>query len=427
MSLLEKLKKNSTIKETAILSESKFFTKKDSIPLPVPALNIALCGSLNGGFYPGLTLFCGPSKHFKSMFSLIMAKAYMDKYEDAVCVFYDCEFGTPEAYFDSLGMDKSRIIHTPIMNMEEFKFDVMNHLQNIARGDHVVFVVDSLGNMSSKKEMEDAIEGKSVQDMSRAKQMKSLFRMITPYLVKYDIPMVAVNHIYMCGTEDQLVMTENGPMSLADIVPGTIVQTTQGLEPVTNIFTYDDAYVSDIELEDGTILSFTQGHRFMVNGEWVFVEDLRVGMELDVLGEKKLRIVGMKFNTRKEKVYDIETPTHDYILSNGVISHNTQEMFSKPVVSGGCLEKGTKILLADRTEINIEDVSVGMKVLTLDGSRIVSRTWNPDTLAEGEPECYKVTFDDGTSVVCSDTHEFLINGSWVEAKDLSLGDVCDVI
>lgn len=197
MSLLEKIKKNSTIKETAILSESKFFTKKDMIPTPIPALNVALSGRIDGGFVPGLTLFCGPSKHFKSMFSLIMAKAYMEKYPEAVMIFYDCEFGTPLAYFDSLNLDKERIVHTPIMNMEEFKFDIMNHLQNISRGDRVIFVVDSLGNMSSKKEMDDAIEGKSVQDMTRAKQMKSIFRMITPYLVKYDIPMVAVNHVYM--------------------------------------------------------------------------------------------------------------------------------------------------------------------------------------------------------------------------------------
>lgn len=50
---------------------------------------------------------------------------------------------------------------------------------------------------------------------------------------------------------------------------------------------------------------------------------------------KKVQIKSIKFNNRKEKVYDIETPTHDYVLANGVISHNTQEMFSKPVVSGG--------------------------------------------------------------------------------------------
>jgi RecA/RadA recombinase len=195
--LLERLRKTSTIKEASSLSDSKFFTKKDMITTSVPALNVALSGELAGGFTPGLTLFCGPSKHFKSLFSLLLAKAYMDKYKDAVLIFYDCEFGTPESYFDSLEMDKSRILHIPIMNMEEFKFDVMKQLEDLKRGDRVVFVVDSLGNMSSKKEMEDAIAEKSVADMSRAKQMKSIFRMITPYLNRLDIPMIAVNHIYM--------------------------------------------------------------------------------------------------------------------------------------------------------------------------------------------------------------------------------------
>jgi len=197
MSLLEKIKKNSTIKDTALVSASKYFHKKDMIQTAIPAMNVALSGELDGGFVPGLTLWCGPSKHFKSMFSLIMAKSYMDKYPDAVMVFYDCEFGTPTAYFTSLQMDTSRILHVPVMNMEEFKFDCIKQLENLERGDRVIFVVDSLGNMSSKKEMEDAIEGKSVQDMSRAKQMKSIFRMITPYLNRLDIPMVAVNHIYM--------------------------------------------------------------------------------------------------------------------------------------------------------------------------------------------------------------------------------------
>jgi RecA/RadA recombinase len=197
MSLLDRLRKNSTIKDTSVLSDSKYFTKKDMIPTSIPAMNIALSGEIDGGFVPGLTLWCGPSKHFKSMFSLIMAKAYLDKYPEAVMIFYDCEFGTPAAYFKSLNIDQERILHVPIMNMEEFKFDVIKQLEALNRGDKVIFIIDSLGNMSSKKEMDDAIEGKSVADMSRAKQMKSIFRMITPYLNRLDIPMVAVNHIYM--------------------------------------------------------------------------------------------------------------------------------------------------------------------------------------------------------------------------------------
>jgi RecA/RadA recombinase len=244
MSLLDKIKKNSTIKDSAILATSKFFTKKDMVQTAIPAMNVALSGELDGGFVPGLTLWCGPSKHFKSMFSLIMAKSYMDKYPDAVMIFYDCEFGTPTAYFTSLNIDTTRILHVPIMNMEEFKFDVIKQLENLDRGDRVIFVVDSLGNMSSKKEMEDAIEGKSVQDMSRAKQMKSIFRMITPYLNRLDIPMVAVNHIYM----------EQGLYPKAIVSGGTGVYLSA-----------DNIYILGRQQEkDGTELI---GHNFIINVE----------------------------------------------------------------------------------------------------------------------------------------------------------------
>ena len=196
MSLLDKIKKNSTIKDTAILSQSKFFTKKDMIPTTIPVINVALSGRLDGGLTPGLTMWAGPSKHFKTAFSLLMAKSYLDKYPDGVLLFYDSEFGTPQSYFDSFGIDTERVVHTPVTDVEQLKFDVMSQLQAIERGDHVIVVIDSIGNLASKKEVEDALEGKSAADMTRAKQIKSLFRMVTPHLTLKDIPMVVVNHTY---------------------------------------------------------------------------------------------------------------------------------------------------------------------------------------------------------------------------------------
>ena len=197
MSLIDKLKKNSTIKDTSVLSESKFFNKKDMIQTNVPAINVALSGRLDGGLTPGLTMFAGPSKHFKTLFSLICAKAYLEKYPDAVLMFYDSEFGTPQAYFESIGISMDRVLHTPVTDVEQLKFDCMQQLKELERGEHVIFVIDSIGNLASKKEVEDALDGKSVADMTRAKQLKSLFRMITPHLTLKDIPMVVVNHTYM--------------------------------------------------------------------------------------------------------------------------------------------------------------------------------------------------------------------------------------
>lgn len=196
MSLLDKIKKNSTIKDSAVLADSKFFTKKDMIPTTIPAINVALSGRLDGGLTPGLTMWAGPSKHFKTMFSLIMAKSYLDKYPESVLLFYDSEFGTPVDYFKTLGIDMDRVVHTPITDVEQLKFDIMKQLEGIERGDRVMVMIDSIGNLASKKEVEDALDGKSVADMSRAKQIKSLFRMVTPHLTLKDIPMVVVNHTY---------------------------------------------------------------------------------------------------------------------------------------------------------------------------------------------------------------------------------------
>lgn len=196
MGLMDKLKKNSKIEYTAVLEDSKFFNAKDEVPTQVPMINVALSGRLDGGLTPGLTVLAGPSKHFKTAFSLLMAKSYMDKYPDSVMLFYDSEFGTPQAYFDSFGIDKSRVLHTPITDVEQLKFDVIGQLNNLERGEKVIIVIDSVGNLASKKELEDALNEKSVADMSRAKQLKSLFRMVTPHLTLKNLPMVVVNHTY---------------------------------------------------------------------------------------------------------------------------------------------------------------------------------------------------------------------------------------
>jgi RecA/RadA recombinase len=141
-------------------------------------------------------MWAGPSKHFKTAFSLLMAKSYMDKYPEAVLLFYDSEFGTPVKYFETFGIDMDRVLHTPLTDIEQLKFDIMQQLQEVNRGDKLIIILDSVGNLASKKEVDDALEGKSVADMSRAKQIKSLFRMVTPHLNIKDISMVVVNHTY---------------------------------------------------------------------------------------------------------------------------------------------------------------------------------------------------------------------------------------
>ena len=196
MSIMDKLKKNSKIKETAILSESKLFNNKDMITTDVPMINVALSGDVDGGLTSGMTVLAGPSKHFKTSFALLMAGAYLKKYPEAVMLFYDSEFGSPQAYFETFGIDTARVLHTPIVDVEHLKFDLVSQLENLTRGDKVIIVIDSTGNLASKKELEDTLNEKSVADMSRAKALKGLFRMTTPYLTMKDVPLLAINHTY---------------------------------------------------------------------------------------------------------------------------------------------------------------------------------------------------------------------------------------
>jgi len=301
MSVMDKLKKNSRIKETSVLTESEFFKETDGVSTPVPMINVAFSGDIDGGFSSGLTVLAGPSKHFKTSFALVAAAAYLDKYKDAVCLFYDSEFGSPQSYFQAYGIDTDRVLHTPLTDVEVLKHDIVAQLEEITKKDRVIIVIDSIGNLASKKELDDAKEGKSVADMSRAKQLKSLFRMITPYLKMRDIPMIAVNHTYQ-----------------------------------------------------------------------------EIGL------------------------------------------------FPKAIVSGGCVVEGTMIQTPDGLKA-VEDFNVGEKVITLNGTDTVSHVWNPDTLEDGNPECYEITFKDGYSVTCSDVHKFMVDGEWVEAKDLLIGMDCKEI
>lgn len=166
------------------------------IPTAIPIMNIALGGSLKGGIAPGLLQIAGPSKHFKTLFGLIMIKAFLDKDKDSVVVFYDSEFGGSRDYFANMGIDTSRVIHKPLQNVEELKFDLIKLLDTIEKDEKVMIFIDSIGNLASKKEIEDAMSDKSVADMTRAKALKSLGRMITPVLTMKKIPVVVINHTY---------------------------------------------------------------------------------------------------------------------------------------------------------------------------------------------------------------------------------------
>lgn len=230
MSLADKfIKSSSKIRGAGVFSKVNKVNHDNYFDTGIPALNLAFSGWLNKGPTFGITSLAGRSRSFKTMFGLIVCKAYLDKHPDAHMIFYDSEGGASEDYFEAVGIDTDRVIYIPIMNIEELKFDMMDKLQAIkaqwdekGSGDKFIWFIDSIGNLASVKEVEDAINAKSVADMSRAKALKSLFRIITPYFKNCQMQLVAIQHTYDeiggMGAPKQIMSGGQGGMLSSDDV-----------------------------------------------------------------------------------------------------------------------------------------------------------------------------------------------------------------
>jgi len=194
--VMSRLMGSGSIKSTFLLSDSPFYMSKDTVTTEVPIINTAFSGDIDGGLVSGLTMFAGQSRTFKTLLGLYCMKAYLEKYPNAVAILYDSEFSITPEYLATYNIDPTRIIHVPIEHIEQLKFDIVHRLDAIKRGDKVFILVDSLGMLGSKKEIDDAMDEKSVADMTRAKAIRSLLRIITPQLTMKDIPCIIINHIY---------------------------------------------------------------------------------------------------------------------------------------------------------------------------------------------------------------------------------------
>jgi RecA/RadA recombinase len=181
---------------STILTESDMFKPQDLVKTSLPIINIAYSGDIDGGFGSGLTVLAGESKTFKTALALYCLKAYLDKYENGIGILYDSEGGCNPQYIRSFGIDPARVMHVPVEHVEQLKFDFVKKLEGIEKGDKVFFMVDSIGQIASKKETDDASDEKSVADMTRAKAIRSLLRLVTVQLNKKLLPCFMINHVY---------------------------------------------------------------------------------------------------------------------------------------------------------------------------------------------------------------------------------------
>lgn len=268
--------------------------------------NAIVSGSIFKGI-PDNKVVClaGVESTGKTFFALSACKYFLDSDPNAVVLYFETESALTQDILISRRIDLKRFGILPIATVQEFKTQALKIVNKYLDDPKtpLMFVLDSLGNLSTTKEMEDSAAGADTRDMTRAQIIKATFRVLSLKLGAAGIPMVITNHVY-----DNI-----------------------GAGP----------YAS------------------------------------------------------KEQ-------------------------------SGGCLVAGTKVVMGDMTLKSIEDIMVGESVLTLKGNRTVLSYWNETNLDDPEPECYRMTFDDGSIVECSGNHRFMIDGNWVEAKDAKEGDYLDV-
>lgn len=164
--------------------------------------NALLSGSIHGGIPSNkITALAGESATGKTFFVLGMCKHFLDNNPDAGVIYFESESALTKQLIEDRGIDSERMVIMPVTTVQEFRTQSLTVLdkymeQNEADRKPILLVLDSLGMLSTTKEVEDTADGKETRDMTRAQVLKAAFRVLTLKLGRAKVPMVITNHTY---------------------------------------------------------------------------------------------------------------------------------------------------------------------------------------------------------------------------------------
>lgn len=164
--------------------------------------NALLSGSLHGGLPSNkITAIAGESATGKTFFALGMVKQFLEDNPDAAVMYFESESAITKGMIEERGIDSKRIVIVPVVTVQEFRNQAINILDRYLETPEkdrpkMMFVLDSLGMLSTTKEIEDTAEGKETKDMTRAQITKGAFRVLTLKLGRAGVPMIVTNHTY---------------------------------------------------------------------------------------------------------------------------------------------------------------------------------------------------------------------------------------
>ena len=164
--------------------------------------NALVSGSIYGGVSGNkITAIAGESSTGKTFFALAVVKNFLDNNPDGYCLYFDTEAAINKGLLESRGIDLKRLVVVNVVTIEEFRTRALKAVDiylktNIEDRKPCMFVLDSLGMLSTEKEIRDALDDKQVRDMTKSQLVKGAFRMLTLKLGQANIPLIVTNHTY---------------------------------------------------------------------------------------------------------------------------------------------------------------------------------------------------------------------------------------
>ena len=164
--------------------------------------NALVSGSIFGGVSGNkITAIAGESSTGKTFFSLAVVKNFLDSNPDGYCLYFDTEAAITKSLLESRGVDVNRTVVVNVVTIEEFRSKALKAVdiylkKPVDDRKPCMFVLDSLGMLSTEKEITDALNDKQVRDMTKSQLVKGAFRMLTLKLGQANIPMIVTNHTY---------------------------------------------------------------------------------------------------------------------------------------------------------------------------------------------------------------------------------------
>jgi len=164
--------------------------------------NALVSGSIFGGVSGNkITAIAGESSTGKTFFSLAVVKNFLDSNPDGYCLYFDTEAAVNKSLLESRGVDLNRVVVVNVVTIEEFRQKALKAVdvymkKPVDERKPCMFVLDSLGMLSTEKEINDALNDKQVRDMTKSQLVKGAFRMLTLKLGQAKIPMIVTNHTY---------------------------------------------------------------------------------------------------------------------------------------------------------------------------------------------------------------------------------------